>query len=158
MVVEICIFTLPVGEICIFSQPFFQLFFFFDVWVFNFSLSILVQSLTFANIVSLFTPCHDIMWRNYISTSSHSTSHHIKSHTWATSVLHLCVSEKWLTKVQMLHSRSSFELFNVMWCWVMWSAVSSNDSVMELNVTCCHEMSRNGVECDKMSSNVLCHI
>ena len=98
--------------------------FFFDVWVFNFSLSILVQSLTFANIVSLFTPCHDIMWRNYISTSHHSTSHHIKSHAWANRVLHLFVSaERRSLRLSSLRYRCSTRIAlssDLMWCDVEW--------------------------------------
>jgi hypothetical protein len=119
MVVEICIFTLPVGEICLFSQPFFQ---------------ILLRRLGFQFFIELFSTISHVIISQHQITQHHITLNHmhelieccictlVRKDAVKCSVLqHLTAS--FITKVQMLHSRSSFEWLNVMWCWVMWSDV-----------------------------------
>ena len=91
----------------------------------------------------------DKMWSNFIDchkmskiveSQHHSSQHHITLNhllellecsictlVWKDAVKcsvlqHLTAS--FITQVQMLHSRISFEWLNVMWCWVMWSDVS----------------------------------
>ena len=103
----------------------------------------------------------DKMWSNFIHCHKMSkiveSQHHITlNHLLALLDCSICtlvwkdavkckvlqhLTASFITRVQMLHSRSSFEWLNVMWCWVMWYDVSLNDSVMVLNVTWCQQMS-----------------